>query len=58
LAYFSTDIDETAYITPHAKYFFFGSERQIQNQPNKGNYDMNIWMMEKQIRAGVNPYHY
>lgn len=47
LADFSTDRDETAYITPNGKYFFFGSERPIPNQPNKGNFDMNIWMMEK-----------
>ncbi|GMN04790.1 hypothetical protein MTsPCn5_01780 [Croceitalea sp. MTPC5] len=47
LASFSTDRDETAYITPNGKFFFFGSERPIPNQPNKGNFDMNIWMMEK-----------
>lgn len=47
LADFSTDRDETAHITPNGKFFFFGSERPIPNQPNKGNFDMNIWMMEK-----------
>ena len=47
LADFSNDRDETAHITPNGKFFFFGSERPIPNQPNKGNFDMNIWMMEK-----------
>jgi len=47
LADFSTDRDETAHITPNGKFFFFGSERPIPSQPNKGNFDMNIWMMEK-----------
>ena len=47
LAKFSTDRDETAHITPNGKFFFFGSERPIPNQPNKGNFDMNIWMMGK-----------
>lgn len=43
---FSTDRDEAASITPDGKYLFFGSERPIPNMPNKGNFDMNIWMME------------
>ena len=47
LAHFSTDRDETAHITPNGKFFFFGSERAIPNRPNKGNFDMNIWMMKK-----------
>jgi Tol biopolymer transport system component len=47
LADFSTDRDETASITPDGKYLFFGSERPIPKQPNKGNFDMNVWMMEK-----------
>lgn len=45
---FSTDRDETPSITPNGELFFFGSERPIPNRPNKGNFDMNIWMMEKQ----------
>lgn len=44
---FSTDRDETAHITPDGEYLFFGSERPIPNKPNKGNFDMNIWMMKK-----------
>ncbi|SCY06918.1 WD40-like Beta Propeller Repeat [Nonlabens sp. Hel1_33_55] len=47
LAPFSTDRDETPMITPDGKYLFFGSERAIPDQPNQGNFDMNIWMMEK-----------
>jgi len=44
---FSTDRDETPSITPNGRLFFFGSERPIPNKPNKGNFDMNIWMMRK-----------
>lgn len=45
---FSTDRDEAPSITPDGKYFFFGSERPIPGQPNKGNFDTNIWMMSKE----------
>ena len=45
---FSTDRDETPSITPNGELFFFGSERPIPDKPNKGNFDMNIWMMKKQ----------
>ena len=44
---FSTDRDETPSITPNGELFFFGSERPIPNKPNRGNFDMNIWMMKK-----------
>lgn len=47
IASFSTDRDETSFITPDGKNFFFGSERPIPNKPNKGSFDMNIWMMSK-----------
>jgi len=47
LADFSIDRDECASITPDGKYLFFGSERPIPGKPNKGNFDMNIWMMDK-----------
>ena len=46
VASFSNDRDETASITPNGKFLFFGSERPIPNRPNKGKFDMNIWMME------------
>lgn len=45
---FSTDRDEAPSITPDGNLFFFGSERPIPGKPNKGNFDMNIWMMKKQ----------
>ncbi len=44
---FSTDRDETPSITPNGELFFFGSERDIPNKPNQGNFDMNVWMMNK-----------
>lgn len=44
---FSTDRDEAPSITPKGELFFFGSERPIPNKPNRGNFDMNIWMMKK-----------
>lgn len=47
LAEFSTDRDETPMITPNGKFMFFGSERPIPGKPNKGNFDMNIWKMDK-----------
>ena len=47
LASFSNNRDEAAFITPDGKFLFFGSERPIPNKPNKGNFDMNIWMVEK-----------
>ncbi len=45
LASFSTDRDEAPYISPNGELFFFGSERPVPNQPNLGNFDMNVWMM-------------
>jgi hypothetical protein len=57
---FSTDRDETPSITPDGELFFFGSERPIPNKPNKGNFDMNIWMMKSTVdgwgEAGPLPY--
>ena len=47
LASFSNNRDEAAFLTPDGKFLFFGSERPIPNKPNKGNFDMNIWMVEK-----------
>jgi hypothetical protein len=44
---FSTDRDETPAITPDGQLFLFGSERPMSGKPNKGNFDMNIWMMKK-----------
>lgn len=47
LASFSTNRDGMPSLTPDGKMFFFGSEREIPNRPNKGSFDMNIWMMEE-----------
>lgn len=47
LCSFSTDRDETPSISPDGNYFFFGSERPIPGKPNKGNFDINVWMMKK-----------
>lgn len=55
LASFSNSRDETAYISPNGKFLFFGSERPIPNKPNKGNFDMNIWMMEKTKQGWSEP---
>jgi Tol biopolymer transport system component len=54
-AVFSVSRDETPLITPNGKLFFFGSERPIPNKPNKGNFDMNIWMMEKTDKGWSEP---
>ncbi len=43
IASFSTDRDETPFITPDGKTLYFGSQRPIPNRQNKGNFDMNIW---------------
>lgn len=55
LADFSTDRDETAMITPNGKFMYFGSERPIPNNPNKGNFDMNIWKMERTENGWSDP---
>lgn len=55
LAEFSSSRDETPFITPNGKFFFFGSERAIPNKPNKGNFDMNIWVMEKTDKGWSEP---
>lgn len=52
---FSTDRDETPYITPNGKYLFFGSERPIPDQPNLGNFDMNVWVMERTATGWSDP---
>ena len=47
LCSFSTDRDETAFLTSTGNTLYFGSQRQIPNKPNQGNFDMNIWKVEK-----------
>lgn len=46
IASFSTDRDETPFISPNGKTLYFGSERPIPKRQNKGNFDMNIWKTE------------
>jgi Tol biopolymer transport system component len=43
---FSTDRDETPYISPDGKTMYFGSARPIEGRQSKGNFDMNIWQVE------------
>ncbi len=52
---FSTDRDETPFITSDGKRFFFGSERPIPGKPNLGNFDMNVWVMEKETTGWGEP---
>lgn len=55
IASFSVDRDEAPSITPNGELFFFGSERPIPNKPNKGNFDMNIWMMKRTNKGWSEP---
>lgn len=48
VAPFSTDRDETPFITPDGEVFYFGSERPIPGKPNLGGFDMNVWKMVKE----------
>lgn len=43
---FSTDRDETPFVSPDGKTMYFGSTRPIEGRPSKGNFDMNIWQVE------------
>ncbi|WP_188369044.1 PD40 domain-containing protein [Muriicola marianensis] len=47
LAPFSTDRDETPFITPDGNTLYFGSQREIPGKPNLGGFDMNVWKVEK-----------
>lgn len=40
---FSTDRDESPHFSADGKTLYFGSERLLPNQPNLGNFDMNVW---------------
>ncbi len=48
VAPFSTDRDETPFISPDGNTFYFGSQREIPGKPNLGGFDMNVWMMKKE----------
>ena len=52
---FSTDRDEAPAITADGKLFFFGSERPIPGRPNRGNFDMNVWVMRRQATGWDTP---
>jgi Tol biopolymer transport system component len=43
---FSTDRDETPFLSPDGKTLYFGSARPIEGRPSRGNFDMNIWHVE------------
>lgn len=43
---FSTDRDETPFFSSDGKTLYFGSARPIEGRPSKGNFDMNIWLVE------------
>ena len=47
LAPFSTDRDETPFIVPDGSRLYFGSQRPIPGRENLGNFDMNIWVVDK-----------
>ena len=46
-ASFSTDRDEHAFLTRDGRVCYFGSERPIPGRPNRGNFDMNIWVTRR-----------
>ncbi len=52
---FSTDRDETPFLTSDGNTLYFGSERQIPGKPNLGNFDMNIWKVENTGKGWSNP---
>jgi Tol biopolymer transport system component len=52
---FSTDRDESPFVTADVEWFFFGSERAIPGKPNKGNFDMNIWAMKQTSEGWSEP---
>jgi Tol biopolymer transport system component len=43
---FSTDRDETPFLSSDGKMLYFGSARPIEGRPSKGKFDMNIWQVE------------
>ncbi len=52
---FSTDRDETPFISPDGQTMYFGSARPIEGRPSKGNFDMNIWQVERTEKKWGNP---
>lgn len=52
---FSTARDEAPFITTDGRTLYFGSERPIPGRPSKGNFDMNIWRVERGERGWLDP---
>ncbi|MBC8755055.1 PD40 domain-containing protein [Kordia sp. YSTF-M3] len=48
LTSFSISRDEMPSITPNGKQLYFASTRRIPTEESKGNFDMNIWVTEKE----------
>lgn len=55
LCSFSTDRDETPFITNDGKTLYFGSTRIINGRPSKGNFDMSIWKVKWNGKDWKNP---
>ncbi len=49
---FSTDRDENPFLTKDGLTLYFASERPIPGRPNKGNFDMNIWITHRDSVGG------
>ena len=47
VAPFSTDRDETPFVSPDGQTLFFGSGRPLPGRPSQGSFDMNIWQVPK-----------
>ena len=52
---FSTDRDETPFVTPDGQIMYFGSTRPIEGKTSKGNFDMNIWQSKWTGKTWGNP---
>ena len=52
---FSTDRDETPFVTPDGRTLYFGSSRPIEGKPSEGNFDMNIWQTKWTGKKWENP---
>ncbi len=47
IASFSTARDEAPFVSPDGRTLYFGSTRPIPDRVSKGNFDMNIWQVER-----------
>ncbi len=55
VAPFSTDRDETPFVSADGQTLFFGSERPLPGRPNLGRFDMNIWQVTKTAQGWGTP---